>query len=38
MFKVSITVASPTPEGHDYATELLRQDASLDAVSRYKIV
>ena len=26
MFKVSITVASPTPEDHDYAIELLRQD------------
>ena len=32
-FKVSITVASPTPEDHDQATELLRQDAALDAVS-----
>lgn len=32
-FRVSITVAVPTPEDHDQATELIWQDRALDAIS-----
>ncbi len=32
-FRISITVAVPTPEDHDQATELIWQDRALDAIS-----
>lgn len=32
-FRMSVTVAVPTPEDHDQATEMLAQDRALDAIS-----